>query len=111
VRELAVERVDRDDQRHPGPLEVVHRRVAVVDAPAVDNDHCAERADREVVPHEAEPGLSRGAEQVELEPVVDGDPTEVHRDRGGHLAVVLARVVDADRQRGHLGLGRQGRDL
>ena len=49
----------------------------------VDEDDRADRTADQVVPHEPEPSLARGAEQVQHQVLGQGDATEVHRHRGG----------------------------
>src|SRR4029450_1321443 len=71
----------------------------------------AQRAEADVVPHEAEPVLPGRAEQVHHQGVVDRDAAEVHGDGGRRLAGDVARVVDADRRAGHRRLGAQRFDL
>jgi hypothetical protein len=65
----------------------------------------------DVLPHEAEPVLSRRAEQVQLDVVVDGDAPEVEGDRGRRLRRHVAGAVDLRAGRGHHRLGAQRLDL
>jgi hypothetical protein len=60
-----VERVDGDDERHAARLEVVDRGEAVAEPAGVGEDHRADGAAGELVPHEVEPLLAGRAEQVQ----------------------------------------------
>src|SRR5581483_2607501 len=66
---------------------------------------------RDVVPHEAEPVLPGGAEQVQLQLLVDGEAAEVQGHRGGGLRRYLPGAVDLRGDGGDRGLGGQRRDL
>ena len=108
----AREGVGRDHERQPPVLEVVDRREAVVDPAQVDQDHRADRAPGQLVPHEPEPRLAGGAEQVQDQLLVDGDAAEVHGHRGRGLVRHGGGVVDPDRQRRSCCcFGGQRRDL
>jgi hypothetical protein len=93
VRARAGEAVQRDDEGHLAPLEVVDGREAVGQPPDVGQDDDPERAVREVVPHEPESLLPGHAEEVDHQAGLDGDPAEVHGhrrrplglDAGGHV--------------------------
>lgn len=86
--------VDGHQERDRAALEVVDRREAVLQAPGVGQDDGAQCALRQVVPQEPEAVLPRGAEEVEGQALADGDAAEVHRHRGGALAVHSPGVVD-----------------
>ena len=110
--QLAVEPVDRDDERQVRVvLEVVDGGEGLFDPARVDEHHGAECPAREVVPQKPEPRLTGRTEQVQQQVGVQGDATEVHRDRGGHLVRRLRQVVDRDTRFGHGRLGGQGVDL
>ena len=107
----AVEFVDRDEERQVAVLEEVDRGEAVLQTPAVHQDDRADRAADQVVPHEPESALARGTEQVEHQILVQGDPAEVHRHRGGPLVRGGLEHVDAGRGVGDHRLGSQRHDL
>ena len=69
------------------------------------------RPPHEVVPHEPEPVLARGAEQVEDQLVVDGAAGEVHGHGGGGLGLDARHVVEPHRQVRHGRLGGERGDL
>ena len=107
----ALELVDRHDERHVLRLEVVQGREGGVEPGGVDQHDRADRASDQVVPHEPEALLARRTEQVEDEVLGQGDPAEVHGDRGRRLGRGLGEVVDADGLVGHQSLGAQRHDL
>ncbi len=109
---LAVEEVHGHDERHAVALHVVDRREAVGQPAGVDEDDGADGPSHQVVPHELEPVLAGGAEQVEHQVVAEGDAAEVHGHGGRGLAGVGATgLVDALGDLGHGRLGRQRGDL
>src|SRR4051812_29529748 len=61
----AIEAVDGDEIRQPTVLEEVDGREAVGQSAGVDHDDGADRAPHQFVPHEPEPSLTGGAEQVQ----------------------------------------------
>src|SRR5256885_11216683 len=75
--------------------EVVDRGEAVGHPPGVGQHHRADRADRQLVPHEPEPRLARRAEQVQHELRREADPAEVQdrkstRLNSSHLVISYA---------------------
>jgi S-adenosylmethionine synthetase len=107
----AVEAVDRDQERRGAVLEVVHRGETVGQAPGVGEHHRPDRPVRQFVPHEPEALLPGRAEQVQGQIGPEGYPAEIHRYRGGGLAVHAGRVVDADAEVAEHLLGVQRADL
>ena len=107
----AVELVHRDEKWQVAVFEEVDRGEAVLQAPAVDQDHRADRAAHQVVPHEPESALPRSTEQVEHQILVQSDPAEVHRYRGGPLVRGGLHHVDACGSVGDHCLGPQRHDL
>ena len=100
--------VHGNDERNAATLEVVDRRVAVVETCGVDEDDSPERTLADPIPHEGEAILAGRTEHVDLERFVDRDPPEVHRHRRRVLRPDLGRVV-VDRRRGrHPFLGASG---
>ena len=109
---VAVEEVDGHHEGHTVALHVVDRREAVGQPVGVDQHDGPDRSPDEVVPHELEAVLPRGAEQVEDQVLSEGDPPEVHGDGGRRLAGVGATgLVDALGHLGHGGFGGERRDL
>jgi hypothetical protein len=106
-----VEAVDRHHERCAALLEVIDGREAVRQSPRVGQHHRADRAVRELVPHEPEALLAGRAEQVEDQVGAERDPPEVHRDRGGGLPVHPAGVIHADAEVAERLLGAQRPDL
>jgi hypothetical protein len=102
-----VEAVHRDDERQPGPLEVVDRGETVREAPGIGHDHRTKRAVGQFVPHEPEAALPRRAEQVENQVIGDRDPAEVHRHRGGGLAFHALELIGYRARFGQVLLGAQ----
>ena len=107
----ALELVDRHDERQPLVLEVVQRRERLVQAGGVDQDDRPDRAQAQVVPHEPEAALARGAEEVEDEVLGEGQASEVHGHGGGRLGGHRGEIVDTLRLVGDEGLGTQRLDL
>jgi hypothetical protein len=103
----AVEDVDGHDERQLTPFEVVHGRKAVDEPAGVGQDHGSERPVGQVVPHEPEPVLPRGPEEVEGQPGAHRDPAEVHRHGRRGLVAHAAEVVHADALLGERFLGTQ----
>jgi hypothetical protein len=91
----AVELVDSDQERQVAMLEEIDRGEAVLQTSAVHQDDRADRAAHQVVPHEPESALTRRSEQIEHQILIEGDPAEVHRDRGGPLVRGGVDHVDA----------------
>jgi hypothetical protein len=106
-----VEAVDRHHERRAALLEVIDGREGVRQPPRVGEHHRADRAVRELVPHEPEALLAGRAEQVQDQVGAERDPPEVHRDRGGGLAVNCAGVIHADAPVAERLLGAQRPDL
>src|SRR5216683_4347882 len=77
VREVPVEAVEGDDERQARRLEVVDRRERVRKPAGVDKYYGSDRTLNEVIPHEPEPVLAGGPEQVEHKTGVERDPAEV----------------------------------
>ena len=107
----AVELVDRDKKWQVAMFEEVDRGEAVLQAPAVHQDDRADRAAHQVVPHEPESALPWSTEQVEHQILVQGDPAEIHRYRGGAFVRGGLHHVDAYRSVGDHRLGSQWHDL
>ncbi len=107
----SVETVHSDDEWQLSLFEVVHGRETVGEPPGVGENDGTDSAPHDVVPHEPEPVLSRRAEQIEDQILVQGDPAEVHCDRGRRLVGEVGQVVDVCPGLGHDRLGPQGYDL
>jgi hypothetical protein len=106
MREHAVKDVDSDHEWEADLLEEVNGGIAIVQAPGVDDDQRAESTLDQVVPHEREPILARGAEQVQLDLFVDGDAAEIQGDGGRGLPRNLSCAVDLGGDRRHCSFGR-----
>jgi hypothetical protein len=111
VARRSLEAVDADHERDGAPLEVVDGGEAVLQAPGVGQHDGAQRALGQLVPHEPEPLLAGRAEEVQHQVLAQGDPPEVHGDRGGVLALHPADVVDGAPGLGEQFLGAQRPDL
>lgn len=107
----AVELVDRDDETEAALLEEVDGRETVLQSPGVGEDHRAERALGEFVPHEPEPLLSGRSEQIEDVLRVQGDAAEVHRHGGLDLVLDAFETVGRGTHRGEQFLRAERRDL
>src|ERR1700761_4777918 len=106
-----VEDIERDDEWYFPALEVVDRGEAIGQPARVGEHHRAERAKRELVPHEPEPLLPGRAEQVEHQVLAERDAAKVHRHRRGGLALHARRVVDVLADLRQRFLGPQWPDL
>lgn len=106
-----VELVDRHDERGAAPLEEVERREAVLQPPGVGQDHRAERAVGQLVPHEPEAVLAGRAEQVQDMPLIERDASEVEGDGRRLLLPQAGQIVGADAGRGDGLLGAERLDL
>lgn len=106
-----VELVDRHDERGTSPLEEVERGEAVLQPAGVGQDHRTESALGQFVPHEPEPVLTGGAEQVQDVPSIERDPPEVEGDGRGLLVPQAGQVIGADAGRGDGLFGTERRDL
>jgi hypothetical protein len=98
----AVKGVDGHDERQLASLEVIDGREAVAQAAGIGQHDGSERAVGQVVPHEPEPVLTRGAEQVQHESGAHRDPAEVHRNGRRGLVGHPGEVIHPD---SHLGQG------
>jgi hypothetical protein len=107
----AVKGVDGHDEGQLAPLEVIDGREAVAQAAGIGQDHGTERAIGQVVPHEPETILARGAEQVQHQAGAHRDPAEVHGNRRRSLAGHPGEIVDADSDLRQGFLGTQRADL
>jgi hypothetical protein len=100
-----------DDEGNAALLVVVHGREAVGEPPGVGEDHGAERAAGQLIPHEPESFLARRTEQVERQVVANRDPAEVQGDRGGGLALHALEAVNLRTRRAERLLGTQRPDF
>src|SRR5690242_7752862 len=85
VQAFAVEHVYRDEEGDVAPFEEVDRGEAGVEAASVYEHDRSDGALGEFVPHEPEPVLTGGTEQVEHDLGIDGDAAEVQGDCGARF--------------------------
>src|SRR5215469_12380043 len=107
----AVEVVGGDHEWRVPNFEIVDRGEAVGEPPGIDEHDRSECTEGEFIPHEPEPFLSWGAEQIEHHTAWERDPAEIHRNRGSPLVRHSRRVIDPDTNLAEVLLGAQRPDL
>jgi hypothetical protein len=106
-----VETIHRDDERYLPALEIVDGGKTIGEAAGIGEDHRAERANGQLVPHEPEPLLAGRPEQVEHEIASKAYPAEVHRDGRCGLPLDAGYVVGPHPAFGQRFFGTQRPDL